>query len=220
MSFTNAKQAQAMINAAAFQQESQRGVQQIYAAYPTLLHCHANNHLIESLCREFMGQDIAPSLDTWRNIIALNPDVMESMMATRPIDKQRAQITEDILSLLASKNDGRDGKFDAHNLRTEAKRMESWSLDALRLRAAEIRTKQGMSSQPVEQLKSFVADSRRDARRFPGYPDLPKSTWNAATGTHVPVNAAFFRSLDAFEIRRYTRLYSGDQVNERIKETQ
>jgi len=50
------------------------------------------------------------------------------------------------LALLASKNGGRDGKFDSYNLQSEEKRMASWTLDALRIRLAEIKTKQRMST--------------------------------------------------------------------------
>jgi hypothetical protein len=73
-----------------------------------------------------------------------------------------------------------------------------------------------MAGQSVSALKAMVADARADKREFNGFPQLPKSVWNGTT--HLPVNAAFFKSLDGHEIRRYTRLYSLEQVNQRIRE--
>jgi hypothetical protein len=210
------EQQQEAVREAAFQQEVARGLENIFQAYPTILRCEANSRLIASMCREFHGADVAPSLDTFRSLVELNEGVLENF-AQRPVERQKAQLVEDILDLLASKNNGRDGKYDSFNLKSEKTRMGSWSLDALRTRLNEIRTKQQMASQSVATLKAAVAEARADHRRYPGFPELPKTVW--WNGSHVPVNAAFFRGLDAFEIRRYNRLFSEKAVNDRIKET-
>jgi hypothetical protein len=157
--FTKEQQDRA-IEAAHFQQESARGLEQIFSAYPTLVRCDANKKLIQEYCREFMGDEVAVSLDTFRNFLDLNPGAWKSLVH-RDVEVTKQQIIEDILTLLASKNQGRDGRFDSFNLRSEAKRMESWSVDALRARLAEIRSKQSLASKSTSELKQIVSDARR-----------------------------------------------------------
>jgi hypothetical protein len=208
------EQQNAAIAAAHFQQETERGLEQIFSAFPTLVRCEANTRRIQELCRDFMGEDVAPSLDTFRNFLDLNPDAWKSLVH-RPVEIMKRQIIQDILSLLASKDNGRDGKFDSFNLRSEAKRMESWSLDALRNRLNGIRTRQKMAATDLGTLKAFVADAHAYKRRYPGYPELPRQVWNGTT--HVPLNAAYIKALPSFELKKLVRLYSAEQVNSRLR---
>jgi hypothetical protein len=206
------QQQNAAIAAAQFQQQVARGLESIYSAFATLMRCEANDRMLQELCREFMGADVAPDLDIFRNLLDLNQDVMKSLVQ-RPVEVTRQQLIEDILALLASKNGGRDGKYDQWNLKSEASRMASWSVDSLRARLHEIRTKQQMSTQSVASLKQMVADSRPTT----GYPVLPKTVWSGTT--HIPLNAATIRAMDAWEIKKYSRLYGQQQLNDRLRET-
>jgi hypothetical protein len=211
MSFKTQADQDRAIQASHFQQESARGLEQIFSAYPTLIRCESNTRLITELCRDFMGEDVAPSLDTFRSFIDLNPGAM-STLAKRPVERTRELLVEDILTLLASKNGGRDGKFDSFNLRSEEKRMESWSLDALRNRLHEIRTKQRMASTPISELKKIVVD----ARPVPGYPTLPRQLFE--NGATVTVNAVYLKALDTYSLKRMCRTYSTEAVNQRLAE--
>lgn len=208
--FTKDQQDRA-IQAAHFQQAVARGIEQIYAAYPTLMRCDANAKLIVEYVRDFLGDDVAPDLDTFKNLMGLNPDLM-STLVHRAVEVTRQQLIEDILSLLASKDGGRDGKYDQFNLRSEKQRMASWSLDALRARLQEIRTRQQMSTRSVADLKQIVRDGRPET----GYPALPKQVWTGSG--HTLVDRAFFKSLDPFELKKYNRLYGTEQVNARIQQ--
>ena len=197
------------------EQERRKTIEMVYGKYQKMIRCLANERLIVEVIERFAGE-VVPSFGIFEDAILENPDEMKNF-ATQPVEKSKEQITEDILSLLASKNGGRDGKFNEFNLQSEKSRMASWSLEALRVRLAEIKAKQHMSTTPVSVLKAFVMDAHTDKRKYPGFPELPRQIWNGTA--HVAVNASFFRGLDAHEIRRYTRLYSDAQVNERIRET-
>lgn len=211
MSFKTLEDQQRAVQAAQFQQETARGLEQIFSAFPTLIRCESNTRLITSLCREFMGEDVAPSLETFRSLVEINPEVMKSL-ATRTVERSREMLVEDILSLLKAKGIG----YDGFNLRAEESRLKHFSLEALQNRLEEIRRKHRMASTPIPILKAIVADANADKRRYPGYADLPRSVWNGTA--HIPLNAAAFRAMDVFEIKRYTRLFSVEQVNDRIKE--
>src|SRR5258708_40305619 len=113
--------------------------------------------MIVELTERWAGPDIVPTSELFDSMLDENGKDALSMLAQQPVERSKEQLREEILTLLASKNGGRDGKYDAYNLKSEEARMKSWSLDALRLRLAEIRAKQRMVSTPVSVLKSFVA---------------------------------------------------------------
>jgi hypothetical protein len=215
MGFRTMEQQQAAINAAQLEQERRKTIELVYGKHQQMIRCLANERLIIEVIERFAGE-VVPSFGIFEDAILENPDEMKNF-ATQAVEKSKEQITEDILSLLSSKDGGRDGKFNDFNLQSEKSRMASWSLEALRVRLAEIKTKQHMATTPVSVLKAFVSDAHADKRKYPGFPELPKQIWNGTD--HVAVNASFFRRLDAHEVRRYTRLYSVEQVNDRIKET-
>jgi hypothetical protein len=214
MGFTNAAQQEAAIQAAAVEQEKRRVVEQVYAKFPgTIVRCMANERHIISIIERWAGPDVIPSLYMFEEAIRENPSEFDSL-AQQQESKTREQLSEQIISLLAA-----GGKaHDAYTLQQERTRLKTLSTEALHVRLADIQRAHGMAHRPVTELKAIVAESRVDHRRFPGFPELPKTLWHQSA--HVPVNALFFRGLDGYEIRRWNRLYSVEQVNQRIKETQ
>lgn len=212
--FRSATDQQRMIEAAALENAKKALLAYVYQKHPTLVVCEANNRMIVELTADWSGPEIMPTPDAFNAMLAENGEEALSCLVRRPIEKIKQQLIDDILALLASKNGGRDGKFDQFNLRSEKTRMSSWSLDALRNRLQEIRVKQQMSTQPIAALKSFVADSRPNTTT---YPALPKTVWNGTA--HIPLNAATIKAMDAWEIKRYSRLYGQQQLNDRLKET-
>jgi len=204
---------QRAIDAAALEAERRKTIAQVYLKHQQMIRCEANDRQIIAVIERFAGVEVVPTFDLFETALAENPSEMQNF-AQQSIERTREQIVAEILTLLTSKNEGRDGKFDSFNLRSEEKRMASWTLDALRVRLAEIKTKQRMSTAPVSELKTFIQDAHADKRKYVGYPDLPKSIWQ--DGKTVTVNATFFKSLDLFSLRRYTRIYSVEQCNERI----
>lgn len=189
----------------------EQGFQEIFQAYPTIPRSIANEREVEDLCDGFLGVgrgQVAPALSTFRSVVEANPGILAGKIGVyvTPIEKQKAEIVEEILELIASKDGGRDGKFNSYNLRSEEARMKSWSLDALRNRLNEIKTKQAMNSIPVSTLKSFVQDARKDTNPYPGYATLP-----------AHFDTSYLRGLSAFEFRRAQAKYSSQQLTDRLQ---
>src|SRR5713226_9764328 len=156
MSFRNIDQQNAAIEAAAHEQAKRNTIAYAYQKHPTLVQCDANNRMLIELVERWAGTEVHPSPALFDSMLDENgPDAL-SMLARQPVERTKEQIIEEILTLLASKNGGRDGKYDAYNLKSEETRMKSWSLDALRARLNEIKAKQGMAAAPVEVLKTYV----------------------------------------------------------------
>jgi hypothetical protein len=214
MSFRNIDQQNAAIEAAAHEQAKRNTIAYAYQKHPTLVQCDANNRMIIELVERWAGDEVQPSPALFDSMLDENGKDALSMLAQQPVERTKEQITQEILTLLASKNGGRDGKYDAYNLRSEETRMKSWSLDALRNRLNEIKTKQRMAVAPVSVLKTYVAESRRDTSPYPGFPQMPKEVWQ--DGKTVPLNAATIKAMSSYEIRRLARIYSDSQLNARL----
>ncbi len=95
------QQQNAAIAAAQFQQRVAEGLEDIFSAYPTLLRCDANRKIIVEHVRDFMECDFAPDLETFRNLIALNPDIMTTMVQ-RPVEVTKDQYIDEYIELLAA----------------------------------------------------------------------------------------------------------------------
>lgn len=204
--FRNAVQQEEAVQAARMENAKKQTVEAVYAKYPTIVRCEANERQILSLVLAWAQNPQAlPTFELFQSMLEENPEAMESL-ATQPLERIRQQIAEEILSLLAAHS-----RRDALMLKSEEARMKSWSLDALRIRLAELKTKIGMVSTPVAALKSFVRDSRPD---YSQWPELPKTIWTGVA--YIPLNAAYIKSLPAFEIRRLQRIY-GPQVDQRLR---
>jgi len=214
MSFKNLQQQNEAIEAAAYEQAKRNTIAYAYQKHPTLVQCDANNRMLIELVERWAGTEVQPSPALFDSMLDENGKDALSMLAQQPVERSKEQLREEILTLLASKNGGRDGKFDAYNLRSEEIRMKSWSLDALRARLNEIKVKQKMTVAPVSVLKTFVAESRRDTSRYPGFPQMPKEVWQ--DGKTVPLNAATIKAMSSYEIRRLARIYSDRQLNTRL----
>jgi hypothetical protein len=112
----------------------------------------------------------------------------------------KSEVIEEILSLLSAHS-----RRDEFMLKSEETRLKHMSLDALQARLAELKYKIGAVSTPVSTLKAFVAETRADTRKYPGFPDLD-----------LTVTAATIRNLSSAELRKLIRLHSVVQVNERL----
>ncbi len=218
MSFRNATQQQEAIEAARVERAKKETVEAVFFKYPTLVQCEANaRKIIEDISFWAQNTEILPTFQLFQSMLDENPDHIKTY-ATQSVERGRQQVIDDILNLLASKNGGRDGKFDSYNLRSEKARMQSWNLPALRTRLNEIKVKQKMSAAPVSVLKSFVADAHREDRPFPGWPTLPKSMWSSSQGRTINIDADYLNFIgkhDRYEFARVCKLYGTSQVDAR-----
>jgi hypothetical protein len=202
----------AATNAAAFEREVAAGVESIYQAFPNILRCEGSRKGIISLCAEFHGTtEIAPDLDTFKNIVANSPDCLNEVVQ-RPVETiKQAYITEYIELLSAH---SRQDKF---SLQGERKRLQHLPLEACRQKLEELKRRQGMSSASVSELKTFVRESTQGAS-FQGYPILPPSLWNTESGRHVALDATYLNGLitaDLWSFKRLVKLYGSRQVDQR-----
>jgi hypothetical protein len=213
----NRYQQQEMAEAARMEQAKRDCIAQAYEKYPTLVRCEANERaIIEMILAWTQNPDVLPTIELFQSMLDENGEDALSVLATQPVERHKQQIIQEILTLLASKNDGRDGKFDSHNLRSEEARMKSWSLDALRTRLNEIKTKQGMSAQPIATLKAFVHDAHTDRRPFPGWPTLPPQLVLPGSLHATNVTAEWLNILarnDIWQFKRLVKLYGSKQVD-------
>jgi hypothetical protein len=215
MSFRNAAEQARAIESAAHERAKLDTVAHAYQKYPKLVQCDANSKMIVELVRDWAGPHVHPSPALFDSMIDENGEEALKMLAQQPIERTKEQLIEEILGLIASKNSGRDGKFDDFSLKNEEKRMASWSLDQLRARLNEIKTKQRMSStMSVPALKAYVKEQHRNQRKYPGYPDLPQTIWQ--DGRSVRLDASGIKALSSYEIKRLTRIYGDQQVNDRL----
>jgi hypothetical protein len=211
MSFKTLEDQHRAVEAAAWENAKRETIAQVYGRFPLLVHCMANDQHIIGIVTRFAGPDALPSLDLFLSALDENPSALGSL-AQQPEAITRQQLTEQIIELLAAKGKG----HDAFTLRQEEKRLTMLPIPALRARLADLQMKANMASIPVPALKAFVKDAHTDKRKYPGFPELPKTVWNGTA--HVPLNAAAIKAMDAWEIRKYSRLYSQQQLNDRIKE--
>jgi hypothetical protein len=214
--FITEKEKSAMVAAAAHEQAKRETVAHAYQKYPKLVQCDANSKMVIELVRDWAGSHAQPSPALFDSMIDENGEEALKMLAQQPVEKTKQQLIEDILMLIKSKDGGKDGKFDDFSLKNEEKKMASWSLDQLRARLHEVRTRQRMAAAPVSELKAYVVEQRRDLRKYQGYPDLPQVIWQ--DGRSVRLDAAGIKSLLVYEIKRLDRLYSSAQVRDRLNE--
>lgn len=124
----------------------------------------------------------------------------------------KPRLIERILQLIASSNNGRDGKFDEFNLKSERLRMASWTIPALTARLEEVVRKQTLSAKPIGELQQIV----QSGRRYVGFPQLGKTIVRPGTVRAIPLDAAYLRGFDAWELKKFCRLYGTIQVNDRL----
>jgi hypothetical protein len=208
MSFTNAAQQQEMIEAARMEQAKRDVIAAVYAdpQYEDFVRCEANDRaIIEISFRWTQNPDVLPTKEIFDEAMRENPDEVKHF-ARRPTKQHRALIISEYLKLLAAHS-----RQDSISLRSEERRLQHLPLSALRQKLDELKRRQGMSSMPVSALKQIVRDGRPDQNQFP---QLPKTIWNGTS--HVLLNAAAFRAMSAFDLKRYGRIYGTAAVNERI----
>jgi len=126
--------------------------------------------------------------------------------------EKKADLIDSILELIASKDGGRDGKFstlrvngEPSELDKERTRLSYFSIPELHERLDEVTRKQFWAGKPLHEMKKFVAGARVDTRKYSGFPDLDKT-----------VTASTIKNLSTFELKKLIRVYSVQQVNDRL----
>lgn len=123
----------------------------------------------------------------------------------------KATLIEKICELIASKNDGRDGKFSTKSydgrpseLERERIKMSYWSLEQLTARLNEVVAKQQLNDQPLHEVKQMVRAHYAAQNQRPALP--AEYTAERIKDHSFPVS----------ELKKLIRMYGADVVNDRL----
>ncbi len=133
MSFRNMEQQQQAIAAAALENAKKNVVAFVYQKFPKIKQHAANAKMIVELVERWGGPDIVPTPEAFLSMLDENGAEALSMLDQQPVERTMEQIRAEILTLLAAHS-----RRDEIMMKSEEARMKSWSLDALRIRLAEL----------------------------------------------------------------------------------
>jgi hypothetical protein len=100
---------------------------------------------------------------------------------------------------------GREVKWSVHLLPT-------FSIEQLVELLDEWLRKKTLEAKPHSEVQQIAASNRPNY----GYPQLPKQIVRPGTVRAVPLDAAYLRGLDTYELKKNIRLYGLEQVNSRL----
>jgi hypothetical protein len=205
------------VRATAFEAERERGVQAVYAHYRNFKPCDANRKMILDICDQWAGEPIAPNVTVLDLALQANPKLVDSF-AIEHINEQRKDLIQQILALLQSKNEGRDGLYSTADLRSEKIRMASWTREQLQARISEIQSKQAQAKLSVPELKQIVREGTQVIRRYAGFPNLPEIIVPPGQVQAVRCDSAYLLGLaktDFYEYKRMVSRFSSAQITDR-----
>jgi hypothetical protein len=211
--FRTREDQEAAIRAAHYEIEKRKAIEAVYAKFPLLVRCMANDQEILDIVRLFAGPSVIPSAELFFSALDENPDAMNTL-AQQSEAITRRQLTQQIIDLLAAKGKG----HDTFTLRQEEKRLALLSIPALRSRLADLQMKAKMASTDVATLKQFVSHAHRDHRPFPGWPTLPTRMVPPGEIFAVAVDAEYLNGLlknDIWQFKRLVKLYGSEQIDSR-----
>jgi len=194
--------------------------EQSYKAYRAFIERHAeipDGMATEKLFREYADwSDGLTEADFEFALSNLHSCLPKRRVATP--EEVKAVLIDKICELIASKNEGRDGKFDRFALASERKKLAFQSIEQLTQRLDEVVRKQIHAGKTVLELRNQLAEARRDTRRYPGYPDLPAEVVPDGKVRAIRCDAAFLKNLDPATLRRYVQRFGIQQINDAIRE--
>jgi hypothetical protein len=207
------------LRATAFETERERGLQAVYAHFRNFKPCEANQKMVYEICDQWAGEPIAPNVTVLELALQANPELVDSF-AIEHINEQRKDLVQQILALLRSTNEGRDGLYSTADLRSEKIRMASWSREKLQARVSEIQSKQAQAKLSVPQLHQIVREATKDTRRYSGYPNLPDFLVPPGQVQAVRCDSTYLLNLartDFWEYKRLCNRFSSQQITDRQK---
>jgi hypothetical protein len=94
--------------------------------------------------------------------------------------------------------------FTLNNLRTRL---------ALRKIPTPAQRKAALMQKPVGELVAMVKAARPS---YVGFPQLAKSVVKQGTVVAVPLDSQYLQKLDAWELKKYLKIYGSEQINNRL----
>jgi hypothetical protein len=185
---------------AEFASAKERGLQQIYHAYPVIPRSDANDAGIEELCANFYGNDTlgypAPDLPTFRSIIEAEPDILtgkHGRLVIEPVERQKSRVIDEIEELLSN--------WHPHDLRTELTKLRFQSLEQVQARKVQIIEERRLRKMNVSAIK----DELQAGRPVPKAQILP-----------VEITKDKIHAMPSGQIRELINKYGASAVNDRL----
>jgi hypothetical protein len=177
---------------------------------PEIVDCVANQKAFESYMDwsdEFTEADLDFAVSN-----------MEGQLATQRLvtpEEVKAALVAKIVQLTGAKAEttyklavsgGREVKWSV-------KLLPTFSIEQLTELLDEWLRKKTLEAKPHEEIQQIVESGRPTY----GFPQLPKQIVRPGTVRAVPLDAAYLRGLDTYELKKNIRLYGLEQVNARIR---
>jgi hypothetical protein len=185
----------------------ERGLQDIYRAYPTIPRSTANDSAILELTSEYWGHDTlgfpAPDLLTFRSIVEADPQILKGQhqIYIEPVERQKIKVIDEIEELLT-------GIMSPLDIKTEIGKLKYQGLDAAKARKTQIEERQRLSKLSVPAIRKEIVEARPKPHKYMPYDLLPPPS-------ELPA-ADLVRMLKTGDARKIVRKHGSDQINDRI----
>jgi hypothetical protein len=205
MGFPTRTEVDAKARASAYEVEVERGLVEIYRAFPIIPRNAANDSMISEICTTFLGVpkgEVAPTLPTFRSAVEADPTLLGgggNGVSTETVERQKLRILGDIEKLLA-------GVMNSFDLRAEIKKLSLQSLEQVQARKAQIIERQRLSKLPTTEIREEIAASRPAPGRYHPYDTLPPE-----------ITANELKTiLRSHKANLYLRRYGAEQLNDKL----
>ena len=200
MKYPSKKEQDWKANEAEFAAAKERGLLQIYHAYPVIPRSDANDAGIEELCANFYGHGTlgypAPDLSTFRSIIEAEPDILtgkHGRLITESVEKQKQKLLSEVEQLLSN--------WHPHDLKIELSKLRWQSLAQVQARKQQILEERRLRKMSATAIK----DELQAGRPVPKAQILP-----------VEITKEKIHAMPSGQIRELIRKYSASAVNDRL----
>jgi hypothetical protein len=222
MSFPTKIEQDQKARSAEYGRAREEGLAAIFAAFPGAPRHMANEQMVEEICAHFLGLQLhqcTPTLAVFRSAVAADPTILGKVVSVMPIEKQKAELIDEICDLLRSPDgSGRGGKYSDFNLKSVRQQMQYWEISKLQVRRNDILRSQTLVQIPLAELKQGVAEAHRVDRPFPGWPTLPSHIVPPGQIQAVVVDADYLNRLiqaDTYFFKRLVNKYGSPQIDAR-----
>jgi hypothetical protein len=217
MAFPTKADQDAKAQHAVYEADKERGLQEIYRAFPVIPRNTANDKMLDEICATFLGVqvgEVAPTLPTFRSAVEADPSLLgsgSSGVSIEPVEQQKRKVLGDIERLL-------DGIMSPFDLRTEIKKLSFQTLQQVQARRAQIIERQRLVKLPSSQIKQELKASRPKALRYPPYENLGEYITPRGSVQSVRCDSAYLLNLvktNFYEYRYLVDRFGSAQITAR-----
>ncbi len=167
-----------------FAAAKERGLQQIYHAYPVIPRSDANDTGIEELCAEFYGHGTlgypAPDLSTFRSIVEADPSILtgkHGRLIIEPVERQKIRVIGEIEELLSH--------WHPHDRKTELTKIRFQSLAEVQARKSQILEERRLRPMSATAIRKELQDARPKPQAKVLPPEITKEKIHAMSSHEI-----------------------------------